>query len=231
MKTWGHPWTVIFFISLTWILLASGCQKSISFVNPTKTYPVDFGGMKGEVDSFLFHSLAFNIPFRTPAVITPSWSRVLTTTSAASGSIEKVQLTTIPFVILLTDPDQWLKDSQGQHLSAANAIGKWVTDFDGLVTLQQNTAIPQLGVIEWSAAIDDKAPLLKSLKIGTAEIDLSLGTIILIDSGAGAGSATGMRIRQRQWKNSFDLQKLTDLHNFNRQHQVVVPEILKELGY
>ena len=140
-------------------------------------------------------------------------------------------MTTIPFVILLTDPDQWLKDSQGQHLSAANAIGNWVTDFDGLVTIQQNTAIPQLGVIEWSAAIDDKAPLLKSLKIGTAEIDLSLGTIILIDSGAGAGSATGMRIRQRQWKNNFDLQKLTDLRNFNRQHQVVVPEILKELGY
>ncbi len=230
MRTGRHAVALITCL-LSGLMVLCGCQKSTSFANPTRTYPVGFSGMNGEVDSFLFHSLAFNIPFRSPAVITASWSRVLTTTSALTGGAEKVQLTTIPFVILLTDPDRWLKDAQGQPLSAADAFGKWVTDFDGQVILQQSTAIPQLGDIEWRTAIDGKAPVLKSLKIGTNEIDLSQGTIILIDRGVGAGATTGLIIRQRQWKNKFDLQKLTDLPGFNRQHQDLVPEILKELGY
>lgn len=221
---------VILFLLLA-LLLAPGCQKSTSFVNPDKTFPVGFQGMNGEVDSFLFHNLAFNVPFRRPAVITTNWSRVLNQTSADSGASEKVKLSTIPFVILLLDPDRLVRDALGQSLTAPGALGKWSTDFDGQVIIRQVTHLSQIGAIEWRASIEGKEPLLTALDIGGIEIDLSLGTLILISSGTGSDAASAIQIEQRQWKNNFDLGELTDLRDFNRQHQELVPRILKELGY
>ncbi|MGE4618559.1 MAG: hypothetical protein AAEJ04_01980 [Planctomycetota bacterium] len=230
----GNVFRMLVLLLSTGLLLTSGCQKTLfssSFANPSRTYPVGFNGMNGEVDSFLFHSLAFYRSGRSPIVFTSSWSRILSTTSPSSSAVEKVKLTTIPFVILLTDPEQLNSKSQGVVRPRLGVPSSdWETAFDGqFISFQQSTSSSLLGTIEWSASIEGEEPHLESLKIGNHEIDLSLGTLILVDSGT--GSATGIKIRQRQWKSNFDRRELTDLLDFNGQHQSLAPKILKELGY